>query len=465
MIKIAGLSQSYDELGSVALSNSPFRPSASSRATGLLDICHEKSLVDSNCRQGMTTGTIGIIVLMAHAIGIATGHLPTTFHRYEFALAAMFMSMAIYELAVKKVYARNFDFGSRRALDANGHIRVATRFIILTAAITLSLLAYAILREYGVLSSPGNFFDFRKSWYAPFFRYYCTISLAFLLCAIPYFYVCEIYGRWRPDTDELLLVAESILSIAKLHSPNPELFKFIRSLLVKFFFMPLMVVFFAENSRSFEHALQHLIIFRPDSTLSIDYFALLFDLLYETVFFIDVAFCVLGYTCTLRLFDTHIRSTEPTLAGWLVALACYPPCNRFTNLYISYNTTDHTWGTAFHSAPFFYVLAAISIILLLAVYLWSTIAFGLRFSNLTNRGILSGGPYSIIRHPAYVSKNLAWWIVAVPFLYDFGDCIRLALWNGIYIARALTEERHLSNDPQYVAYCQRVKHRFIPWIV
>ena len=36
----------------------------------------------------------------------------------------------------------------------------------------------------------------------------------------------------------------------------------------------------------------------------------------------------------------------------------------------------------------------------------------------------------------------------------------LVLLTSIYYARAITEERHLRFDPNYVEYCSRVKYRF-----
>jgi protein-S-isoprenylcysteine O-methyltransferase Ste14 len=37
-------------------------------------------------------------------------------------------------------------------------------------------------------------------------------------------------------------------------------------------------------------------------------------------------------------------------------------------------------------------------------------------------------------------------------------------WGTIYFLRALTEEKFLMRDPDYVAYCRKVKYRFIPGI-
>jgi steroid 5-alpha reductase family enzyme len=89
------------------------------------------------------------------------------------------------------------------------------------------------------------------------------------------------------------------------------------------------------------------------------------------------------------------------------------------------------------------------------------VVFGLRFSNLTHRGIITNGPYRWLRHPAYVTKSLSWWLIAVPFVPVQGDILEavrlsalLLLLNGVYALRAWTEERHLRRDPAYVRYAE-----------
>lgn len=93
-------------------------------------------------------------------------------------------------------------------------------------------------------------------------------------------------------------------------------------------------------------------------------------------------------------------------------------------------------------------------------YALSTISFGLRFSNLTNRGIITSGPYRFTKHPAYITKNLSYWMVSVPFVEPLGwqvalmHCARLVAVNLIYYTRAKTEERHLMRDLDYRAYAE-----------
>jgi protein-S-isoprenylcysteine O-methyltransferase Ste14 len=97
---------------------------------------------------------------------------------------------------------------------------------------------------------------------------------------------------------------------------------------------------------------------------------------------------------------------------------------------------------------------------LTGIYAWATVVFGIRFSNLTYRGVLTHGPYRFTRHPAYLSKNLFWWASVLPFLVTNGstaDAIRntffLLVVNGIYYWRARTEEAHLlAEDAKYGEY-------------
>jgi len=105
----------------------------------------------------------------------------------------------------------------------------------------------------------------------------------------------------------------------------------------------------------------------------------------------------------------------------------------------------------------------IIILFLFLIYLGATISLGTKCSNLTNRGIVSKGVYSIIRHPAYISKTIAWWIVLIPVM-SWPAFLSMFTWSIIYHIRTVTEERHLGQDPDYIEYCQKVKYRYIPYI-
>jgi protein-S-isoprenylcysteine O-methyltransferase Ste14 len=200
-----------------------------------------------------------------------------------------------------------------------------------------------------------------------------------------------------------------------------------------------------------------------------DYAALAHDpvrlgkMLVETLFLVDVQIGTVGYLLTFRPLDAHIRSGNPLLAGWVAALLCYPPfvwgtMGRADVMGYQAGTAD--WGHWLAgSTPLLWIWAAL-LVFLTGVYAWATFAFGIRFSNLTYRGVLTNGPYRFTRHPAYLSKNLFWWCSTLPFLVtngSFTDMVRntvmLSLVSAIYFWRAKTEEAHLlAEDPKYRAY-------------
>ncbi|MFA6218554.1 MAG: isoprenylcysteine carboxylmethyltransferase family protein [Erythrobacter sp.] len=183
----------------------------------------------------------------------------------------------------------------------------------------------------------------------------------------------------------------------------------------------------------------------------------------EAMFMIDVMIGTVGYIVTMRPLDAHIRSANPFLAGWLAALICYPPFVwgiLGEGRAINYESDAPGWlyWLQGHDAA----IAAWGLLLvgLSAIYAWATFAFGLRFSNLTYRGVLTNGPYRFTRHPAYLSKNLFWWCATLPMLTASGswvdairNCFFLLVVNAIYYWRAVTEEAHLlGEDAKYREY-------------
>jgi len=193
-------------------------------------------------------------------------------------------------------------------------------------------------------------------------------------------------------------------------------------------------------------------------------------LLVALLFVIDVQIGTVGYLLTLRPLDSHIRSGNPFLAGWLAALLCYPPfvwgIIGPDNQVLSYEIGTPGWAHWFAgSAALLWAWGGL-LVVLTGVYAWATVVFGIRFSNLTYRGVLTHGPYRFTRHPAYLAKNLFWWASVLPFMVTTGslldaarNSIFLLVVNGIYYWRARTEEAHLlAEDPKYREYHAWMEH-------
>ena len=184
-------------------------------------------------------------------------------------------------------------------------------------------------------------------------------------------------------------------------------------------------------------------------------------LLTELLFVIDVQIGTVGYLLTMKPLDAHIRSANPYLAGWVAALLCYPPFVLMApGNPLSYQSATADWAFWMKDHTALLWVWGLWLVFLTGVYAWATFAFGIRFSNLTYRGVLTNGPYRFTRHPAYLAKNTYWWCATLPFLvtsHSLTDMVRntffLALTSSIYYWRARTEEKHLmAEDPKYRAY-------------
>ncbi|MCX9148580.1 methyltransferase family protein [Erythrobacter sp. WG] len=187
-------------------------------------------------------------------------------------------------------------------------------------------------------------------------------------------------------------------------------------------------------------------------------------LLVTLLFLVDVQIGTVGYLVTLRPLDSHIRSGNPFLAGWLAALLCYPPfvwgIIGPDQQILSYEFATPGWAHWLDGIPAMLWAWGGLLVFLTGIYAWATVAFGIRFSNLTYRGVLTNGPYRFTRHPAYLAKNMFWWASVLPFLTTsenpldaVRNCVFLLAVNAIYYWRARTEEAHLiAEDPKYREY-------------
>jgi protein-S-isoprenylcysteine O-methyltransferase Ste14 len=312
--------------------------------------------------------------------------------------------------------------------------RVLTKLLGFVVTLAPFALAYWAFPEYN-----GAFYD-------PFYELFRRFWPGLVVGSIFYFTLVD--GHMREPNDTYWQLGRVFVGKSG-DARGPEIANHYRGWLVKAFFFPLMFVWLNNSTHNVVNFdLSH----ASWSNLKA------YDFLYDFIFFIDLLFTTVGYALCFRPLDTHIRTAEPTMLGWAVALFCYEPffSGLFEPKYVKYggpgfgNWLSHDEGMRW--------VWAIAILALITIYVLATLAFGVRFSNLTHRGILTNGPYRYTKHPAYVSKNLSWWLASVPFISQ-GDpiitirhCVLLGVVNFMYFMRAKTEERHLSRDPTYVEY-------------
>jgi protein-S-isoprenylcysteine O-methyltransferase Ste14 len=188
------------------------------------------------------------------------------------------------------------------------------------------------------------------------------------------------------------------------------------------------------------------------------------------IFLADFFPFVVGYLIQARFLDNEVVSVDPSLAGWVACLLCYPPFNAAMASLLPWQVVElaplhPTFSRTAH------LIANGALLIFFACYASASVSLGFKCCNLMHRGIVSRGLYRRIRHPAYLFKNLAWWIGALPLVVSaaqssarelFWVLFCMSGWSSIYLLRALREERHLSRHADYQAYMRQVRWRFIP---
>jgi len=382
--------------------------------------------------------SIAFLIVLATMYGLRTHVLTRWVKDPLMALcAAVAIPVITFDVLVLKVHKR-----STTGIDWDCDFkpawrRVGTKLLGFIATLAPFALAYWVFPEYS-----ARFYD-------PFYHLLRNFGPGLTAASILYFVVVD--GHMKQPYDTYWQIGRALLGHRE-DANGDEIKNHYKGWLVKAFFFPLMFVWLNNSTNNVVHF---------DLTNANWNNLRLYDLLYAWVFQIDLLFTTVGYAACFKPLDTHIRTAEPSFLGWGVALFCYEPFagTLFDRQYVPY------WGPyGFDGWPFLVAhptlrwVWAFTIIALITVYVLATVTFGIRFSNLTHRGILTNGPYRYTKHPAYVSKNLSWWLAAIPFVnmqewqITLKHCIALGIWNFMYFMRAKTEEWNLSRDPTYVQY-------------
>jgi hypothetical protein len=346
-----------------------------------------------------------------------------------FTTAGVMIGVDLLVYRVQRNAGREMTRQPKRNLDL---LRVGQKLVGFWLTIGIIAALYALIPEY------------QNAFYTPFKD--AALLLLPALTIVSPFYIAYVDRRQDEPIDAYAKLA--MLLGGNRPADWGPLQTHARGWLVKAFFTPLMFVFVHDDLAA---------LWSSQATAPLD-FRHIFERLYDLMFLLDVLLAVIAYTLTLRILDNHVRSVEPTIGGWIICVICYRPLVDAQAPYIQYELDKLYWGNVFSPYPLLYVLWGSAILFLVFIYVWSTAAFGLRFSNLTHRGIITSGPYRWMKHPAYLAKNLSWWMISVPFVAGAGwatamqSCLMLGAANLIYYLRARTEERHLAADPVYRDY-------------
>lgn len=322
------------------------------------------------------------------------------------------------------------------------------------AGLVLLLLAWGALPEY------------ESQYYAPFFE---TLPLILVLApfvsAVFAFVAIRTFGPATAGDYQLGLLALGQFERIDWRSVRDAVIIW----LIRGFFLPINFVELARTIGAFRG--------REFSLLSGgwvpgEYYLLL--MLYALI----IAAVTPGYLFGSRRIRTQTTLVSHSWFAWAVTLACYSPFETafFVN-WFDYNPVSpnpawlEPWAAHLSVVPVALAAVGAAILLLTLVHLWGEAQFGLRSSNMSDRGIITAGPYRFTKHPVYAAKCAAWLLIWMPFASGAGlvDDLRLTvLWAGvcvIYGLRALAEEQLLAADPVYVAYARWIDRHGAFWLL
>lgn len=192
------------------------------------------------------------------------------------------------------------------------------------------------------------------------------------------------------------------------------------------------------------------------------------DMWLKIMITITTSVYAISYLTDTKFLGSKIKYADTTPLGILSCLACFYPFMLITNQLVPM-TQDALIPVDNN------VLRIVLYVLVTLVNFISMIAIlrlGAKVGNLTNRGIVTGFPYNIVRHPDYSMQMCYVILTVIPvcvnvesildkFIFAAGGI----LWLFIYYIRAITEERNLIKDEKYLEYTKKVKHRFIPGVI
>lgn len=236
--------------------------------------------------------------------------------------------------------------------------------------------------------------------------------------------------------------------------------KVLLNLLMRAYFVPIMVVQVYYN-------LFRSVQLLPGNAPGDALLAALF-LISMVLWLTDTLNASLSYCLESRWLENRSRSIDMTLGGWAVCLFCYAPLNGVTGYLFSFApalANNNPATLVYGGMAFLYAIKLVEIVVLIA-HIYTDVSLGPSVANITLKKLQTRGPYGIVRHPGTTTKLLLWTMQSffysrfwnIKYIYGY------LMWSAIYVLRALTEERHLSQHEEYRAYKKKVRYRFFPWL-
>lgn len=289
----------------------------------------------------------------------------------------------------------------------------------------------------------------------------------FAFGGLPYFFFVERhrYSNFEVMNDPYLRVVSFVKHLCRFDWAKLKYRTFTRgykslflSWIIRLHYIPLMV-------EQVHHGIVHIagVVSSPDLQLSI---ASVAGFLVVVLFCVDATNACIGYFWESSLTGTRFRETDPNPFHWFIVLICYLPFRHFAGTFIPFPTGEGGSPLLFDHVGFEYAVNICTIVAL-AGMVYVTTSLGFSYSNLSYKKIQTKGLYRFVRHPGTVCKMSFFFFAIFRYesSFNFATMTLYGIWVGIYITRAVCEERFLRRFHEYRSYMSVVRYRFIPGLL
>ena len=179
---------------------------------------------------------------------------------------------------------------------------------------------------------------------------------------------------------------------------------------------------------------------------------------------IDSNNAAIGYFWESWFTKTRFRDMDPYPIHWFVVLMCYVPFIGFAGQFVPFPSLSDDSARLFQSGG---INAALDVGDGRSPWSCTCSAAapcGSAPRTCATRRVQTRGPYAIVRHPATTCKLVFFFIAFFRYrqAFSFVGILCFGIWLGVYICRALVEERFLRHYPAYRNYMKKTRYRFIP---
>ena len=190
-----------------------------------------------------------------------------------------------------------------------------------------------LIKVVGLLASVGFvglgywlFPDYHRAFFDDYFQLLRIVAIPWIVLAVPYFFWVD--RRMRDPRDGYWHLGNTVLFRWRQVERNAVV-QHLLGWIIKGYFAALMFSYTCTD-------VKNLFLFDFGTLVTS---TALYAFLSHFLYFIDTAIAAMGYIMSFRVTDTHIRSAEPTMLGWVVAIICYEPFYSFlVRLYLPYAT-------------------------------------------------------------------------------------------------------------------------------